>query len=135
IPIPGAGPLYYPNFITTLPYLGRALLEGGVPGPPSVSILQGYELLNQAIGGNWFPDTMAQVVNYPASIGIFSGSLAAPNVNDAVAFGQRALNDQIMNAYVNGNGSPVHIAGLSEGTIVVNRELAYLATSPTAPPP
>ncbi|MGO9509018.1 MAG: PE-PPE domain-containing protein, partial [Mycobacterium sp.] len=135
ITIPGAGPLYYPNFITTLPYLGQVLLEGGVPGPNSVSILQGYDLLNHAIGGNWFPGTMAQLVNYPASIGIFSGSLAAPNVNDAVAMGRQALNDQIMNAFVNGNGSPVSIAGLSEGTLVVNRELAYLATDPNAPPP
>jgi len=134
ITIPGAGPLYYPNFITSLPYLGRVLLQGGVPGPSSVSILQGYNLLNHAIGGNWFPGTMAQLVNYPASVGIFSGSLAAPNANDAVAMGRQALNDQIMNAFVNGNGSPVSIAGLSEGTIVVNRELAYLATDPTAPP-
>jgi hypothetical protein len=48
--------------------------------------------------------------------------------------GQQALNDQIMNAFLNGNGSPISIAGLSEGTIVVNRELAFLASSPTAPP-
>lgn len=135
ITIPGAGPLYYPNFITTLPYLGQVLLQGGVPGPGSVSILQGYDLLNHAIGQNWFPGTTAQLVNYPASIGILSGSLAAPGTNDAVAMGQRALNDQIMNAVANGNGSPVRIAGLSEGTIVVNRELAYLAANPSAPPP
>lgn len=135
ITIPGAGPLYYPNFITSLPYLGQVLLQGGIPGPSSVSILQGYDLLNHAIGQNWFPGTTAQLVNYPASIGILSGSLAAPGTNDAVAMGQRALNDQIMNAFANGNGSPVHIAGLSEGTIVVNRELAYLAANPSAPPP
>ncbi len=97
ITVPGAGPLYYPNFLIHLPYLGQALLEGGIPGPSSVSILQGYDLLNHAIGENWFPGSMAQVVNYPASIGILSASLAAPSVNDAVAMGQRALNDQIMN--------------------------------------
>jgi PE-PPE domain-containing protein/PE family protein len=135
ITVPGAGPLYYPNFITELPYLGQLLYAGSIPGPLSVSILQGYDLLNHAIGQNWFPGTTSQVVNYPASIGFISGSLAAPGVNDAVAMGQRALNDQIMNAFVNGNGSPVHIAALSEGTIVVNRELAYLAADPTAPPP
>jgi hypothetical protein len=135
ITVPGAGPLYFPNFITELPYLGQLLYAGSVPGPNSVSILQGYDLLNHAIGQNWFPGTTAQVVNYPASIGFISGSLAAPGVNDAVAMGQRALNDQIMNAFANGNGSPVHIAALSEGTLVVNRELAYLAGDPTAPPP
>ncbi|MCV7444657.1 PE-PPE domain-containing protein [Mycobacterium paraense] len=134
ITVPGAGPLYYPNFITELPYLGQLLYAGSIPGPISVSILQGYDLLNHAIGQNWFPGTTPQVVNYPASIGIISGSLAAPGVNDAIAMGQRALNDQIMNAFTNGNGLPVRIAALSEGTLVVNRELAALAADPTAPP-
>lgn len=135
ITVPGAGPLYYPNFITELPYLGQLVYAGSIPGPISISILQGYDLLNHAIGQNWFPGTTPQVVNYPASIGIISGSLAAPGVNEAVAMGQQALNDQIMNAFTNGNGLPVRIAALSEGTLVVNRELAYLAADPTAPPP
>jgi hypothetical protein len=134
ITVPGAGPLYYPNFLTELPYLGQLVYAGSIPGPISVSILQGYDLLNHAIGQNWFPGTTPQVVNYPASIGIVSGSLAAPGVNDAIAMGQRALNDQIMNAFTNGSGLPVRIAALSEGTLVVNRELAYLAADPTAPP-
>lgn len=134
ITVPGAGPLYYPNFITNLPYLGQLVYAGSLPGPINVSILQGYDLLNHAIGQNWFPGTTPQVVNYPASIGLISGSLAAPGVNQAVAMGQRALNDQIMNAFINGNGSPVRIAALSEGTLVVNRELAALAVDPNAPP-
>jgi hypothetical protein len=134
ITVPGAGPLYLPNFITNLPYLGQLVYAGSIPGPRSVSILQGYDLLNHAIGQNWFPGTTPQVVNYPASIGLISGSLAAPGVNQAVAMGQQALNDQIMNAVANGNGSPVRIAALSEGTLVVNRELAALAADPTAPP-
>lgn len=136
ITVPGAGPLYFPNFITRLPCLGQLFYGSSVPGPSSVSILQGYDLINHAIGQNWFPGSLAQVVNYPASMGILSGSLAAPSVNDAVAMGQRALHDQIINAVVNGSGAPVHIAALSEGTIAVNRELAYLAANPaTAPPP
>ncbi|WP_085186349.1 PE-PPE domain-containing protein [Mycobacterium sp. IEC1808] len=134
ITVPGAGPLYYPNFITELPYLGQLLYAGSIPGPISVSILQGYDLLNHAIGENWFPGTTSQVVNYPASIGFISGSLAAPGVNEALAMGQRALNDQIFNAFANGSGAPVRIAALSEGTLVVNRELAALAADPTAPP-
>ncbi|MFV8318234.1 PE-PPE domain-containing protein [Mycobacterium sp. 23] len=135
ITVPGAGPLYLPNFITRFPYLGQLFYADSVPGPGSVSILQGYDLINHAIGQDWFPGSLAQVLNYPASMGILSGSLAAPDVNDAVAFGQRALNDQIINAVVNGNGSPVRIAALSEGTLVVSRELAYLATNPAAAPP
>lgn len=134
IAVPGAGPLYLPNFLTRLPYLGQPFYGGSVPGPVSVSILQGYDLINHAIGQNWFTGSLAQVVNYPASMGILSGSLAAPSVNDAIAFGQRALNDQILNAVVNGSGSTVRITALSEGTLVLNRELAYLAANPTAAP-
>ncbi|WP_205875975.1 PE-PPE domain-containing protein [Mycobacterium camsae] len=135
ITVPGAGPLYLPNFFTRFPYLGQLFYGSGVPGPVSVSILQGYDLINHAIGQNWFPGSLAQVVNYPASMGLLSGSLAAPDVNDAVAMGQGALNDQIMNAVLNGGGSPISVAALSQGTIVVNRQLAYLAANPGAAPP
>ena len=99
-----------------------------------MSILQGYDLQNHAIGQGWFPNTLAQVVNYPASNGLPSGSLFAPGTNDAVAIGRQLLHDQIMTAVANPNGSPVHIAALSQGTIVANRELAYLAANPNAPP-
>jgi hypothetical protein len=134
ITVPGAGPLYEPNIITQdIPGLGdRSYLGEGLG---SLTILQGYDLLNHEIGENWFPDSTAQVVNYPASIGILSGSLAAPGADEAIAAGQQALNDQIMNAVDNGNGQPVMVAGLSMGTLVIDHELAYLATDPTAPPP
>jgi hypothetical protein len=137
ITVPGAGPLYEPSFITQdIPGLGqRYFLGDGQQGLGSLTILQGYDLLNHEIGENWFPDSTAQVVNYPASIGILSGSLAAPGANEAIAAGQQALNDQIMNAVANGNGQPVMVAGLSMGTIVIDHELAYLATDPTAPSP
>jgi PE-PPE domain len=72
-------------------------------------------------------------VNYPASIGLLSGSLAAPGADDAIAMGRVSLHDQIINAVVNGNGDQVVVAGLSQGTMVINRELAYLATNPAAP--
>lgn len=135
ITVPGAGPLYAPDFITRLPFLGQVFLQGRVPGPASVSLLQGYDLLNHAIGQNWFPGTAAQVVNYPASIGLFSGSLGAPSISEAIAIGQRMLDAQIVDAVANANGSPVHIAALSAGTLVVHRELTYLATAGNAPPP
>jgi PE-PPE domain-containing protein/PE family protein len=135
ITLPGAGPLGLPKFITELPYLGQIFLEGGIPGPSSVSLRQGYDLLNHAIGENWFPGSVAQVVNYPTGGGILSGSLTAPTINQAIAIGQQALNDQILSAVANSGGTPVDVAGLSEGTVVVDRELAYLATDPNAPPP
>lgn len=132
ITLPGAGPLYMPRFITELPFLGLVYGQG-FPEPPNASILQAYDALNVAIGQSWFPNSVAQVVNYPASVGILSGNPFAPTANQAVAIGQQMLNEQIMTAVT--GGTPVQIAGLSMGTLVVNRELAFLATSPTAPPP
>lgn len=131
ITVGGAGPLYFPNLITNLP-VGRFYLlgtdeEGGQP----LSILDGYDLLNHVLGENWFPGSKPQVVNYPASIGLASGSLAAPSADDAVAMGRVSLDDQIKNAAA--DGRRVAIAGLSEGAIVINRELAHLATTPGAP--
>ena len=134
ITLPGAGPLYYPNLLTQLP-LGRTYLAGTdyAHGAP-LSVLGGYDLLNHVTGENWFPGSSPQVVNYPASMGILSGSLAAPGVNQAVEMGRAALHDQIRNAAA--GADPVVIAGLSQGTLVINRELAYLATHPdTAPRP
>ncbi|SBS79228.1 PE-PGRS family protein (fragment) [uncultured Mycobacterium sp.] len=132
ITVPGAGPLYYPNIVAQLP-VGRLYFAGtSQAGGPPLSLLAGYDRLNHQIGANWFPDSTAQVVNYPASMGLLSFSLAAPGVDDAVAMGRGSLDDQIMNAVA--DGDPVVIAGLSEGTLVINRELAYLATTPSAPP-
>lgn len=130
--VPGAGPLYYPKFINELP-VGQFYFFGTAEGGGSrLSVLEGYDALNQMIGKNWFPGTMPQVVNYPASLGLLSGSLSAPGTNEAVATGRASLDEQIKVATA--NGDPVVIAGLSEGTIVINRELAHLATDPAAPP-
>ncbi|ORA09400.1 PE-PPE domain-containing protein [Mycobacterium asiaticum] len=132
--VPGAGPLYAPRLLTELPILGQIALQG-VSAPWSVSVLQAYGLLNPMIGENWFPASLAEVVGYPASMGILSGSPLAPTVNEAVAMGRLTLDQMITGAVAGSGGAPVQIAGLSMGSIVVNRELAYLATSPTAPPP
>ncbi|MEB3048791.1 PE-PPE domain-containing protein [Mycolicibacter sp. MYC123] len=132
ITVPGSGPLYYPNFFTGFPGLGQGYLPG-IIDDPDLSILGAYDQINHEIGENWFPGSTPQVVNYPASMGILSGSLAAPGVDDAVSAGRQALNDQITNAVDNGNGSVVYVAALSEGTLVLDRELAYLATDPNAP--
>ncbi len=127
----GAGPLYYPRLINELP-LGRLYLLGTDEerGEP-LTVLEGYDLLNHMIGGNWFPGSTPQVVNYPASMSLLSGSLSAPTVDDGVAMGRASLDEQIKTAAA--KGDPVEIAGLSEGTLVINRELAYLATDPSAP--
>lgn len=133
IVVGGGGPLYYPNPIGNLP-MGRLYFVGTpyLQGPP-LSILDGYDLLTHMVGGNWFSGSSAQVVNYPASMGLVSGSLAAPGVDQAVAMGRIALDDQIKNA--TSDGRTVVVAALSEGTLVVDRELASLAKDSSAPPP
>jgi hypothetical protein len=93
---------------------------------------QQYAAINAAIGENWFPGTTPEVVNYPATAG-FLTSLTAPTANRSIAIGQQMLNADILNAVA--TGRPVVVAGLSEGTIVVDAEEAYLATAPNAPPP
>ena len=90
-----------------------------------------YAALNAAIGENWFPGTTPEVVNYPAGAGLIN-SLTAPTANKSIAIGQQMLNSDILNAVA--TGQPVVVAGLSEGTIVIDAEEAYLATAPNAPP-
>lgn len=111
----------------------RITVPGAAPGLLTGSgSLAHYAALNNAIGENWFPGTLAEVVNYPATAGVISG-LFAPTANQSFAIGQQALHTDILNA-VNA-GQPLVVAGLSEGTIVIDREEAYLAGLPNAPSP
>jgi len=109
----------------TVPGAAPGLLTGG-------ETPQQYAALNAAIGENWFPGTTPEVVNYPATDGLLSG-FTAPTANTSIAIGQQMLNTDILNATA-GNHSVV-VTGLSEGTIVIDREQAYLATAPNAPSP
>ncbi len=116
ITVPMNSPLYSPKIIQVLE---------GLTAPQ-------YAALNAAIGENWFPGTTPEVVNYPAGAGLVN-SPTAPTANQSVAIGQQMLNTDILNAVA--SGRPVVVAGLSEGTIVIDAEEAYLATAPNAPPP
>jgi hypothetical protein len=116
----------------------RIAVGGASPLPePLNTLLQGgftpaqYQALNLQIGANWFPGTRPEVVDYPATAGFLWG-LMAPTGNQSIAIGQANLDTAIMNAVANGN--PVVVTGLSEGTIVIDDEEAYLATDPNAPP-
>jgi PE-PPE domain len=111
----------------------RITVPGASPGLLTGNLsLENYAALNNAIGENWFPGTIAEVVNYPATAGVISG-LFAPTANQSFAIGQQVLNTDILNAV--STGQPVVVAGLSEGTIVIDREEAYLAGLPNAPSP
>ncbi len=111
----------------------RITVPGAAPGLLTGNETpQQYAAINAAIGENWFPGTTAEVVNYPATAGLLSG-LRAPTANQSIAIGQQMLNTDILNAAA--TGQPVVVTGLSEGTIVIDAEEAYLATAPNAPPP
>jgi hypothetical protein len=111
----------------------RITVPGAAPGLlTGHETPQQYAAINAAIGENWFPGTTPEVVNYPATAGVASG-LMAPTANQSIAIGQRALNADILSAVA--TGQPVVVTGLSEGTVVIDAEEAYLATAPNAPPP
>ena len=103
ITVPGASPLYYSALFKLLSHRITA---------------DQYAALSAAIGGNWFPGTRAEVVNYPATAGLVSG-FVAPTANESVAIGQQMLHTEILNAVA--TGRPVVVTGFSEGTLVVDR--------------
>jgi PPE family/PE-PPE domain len=123
----------------TLPGQGSASFSGTritVPGAAPGLVTghetpQQYAARNAAIGQNWFPGTTPEVVKYPATVGLATG-LIAPTANQSFAIGQQALNTDILNATA---GKSVVVTGLSEGTIVIDREEAYLSTAPNASSP
>lgn len=78
------------------------------------------------VGSNWLPGTTPQLVSYPASI-------VYPVLDASIGQGQGALNQEITTAAA--TSEPVVVTGLSQGSIVVDRELTYLASKPKAPPP
>jgi len=114
ITVPMNSPLYSPKILQELQ---------GLTAPQ-------YAALSAAIGENWFPGTSPEVVNYPAGAGLING-LTAPTANKSIAIGQQMLNTDILNAVA--TGQPVVVAGMSEGTMVIDAEEAYLATAPNAP--
>lgn len=90
-----------------------------------------YDELARQVGANWLPGTTPVVIDYPATAGLLWGS-DAPGADQSVATGQANLHTAIKAATA--DGGTVVVAGLSEGAIVVDRELEHLASSPDAPP-
>lgn len=116
----------------------RLALNGIRPPPPPANMFIGggvtpeeYAAFTPQIGANWLPGTTPVVVDYPATAGLPWG-LDAPTVDESAAAGQTELHTAIVTA--GAEGEPVVVAGLSEGSIVVDRELAYLATAEGTPP-
>ena len=89
-----------------------------------------YEYTDRS-GRGYYPNANRVLVDYPA--GIFTGVLpkGAPGVGPSVDIGADSLNTAIRGA----TSEPATAIGLSEGSLVVDAELARLAHDPTAPPP
>ena len=77
------------------------------------------------VGENWLPGTTGVGIDYPAQLGLLSGPFAR-TVDQSTEIGQKLLHAKILEELA--SGTPVVVAGLSEGTLVINRELAYLET-------
>ena len=119
----------------------RIGINGGRPAnwPILDSLLAGAGLTQEGwlafasdVGANWLPDASPVPLDYPAQF----GPLSAPGgltVDQSVGVGQQRLHAAILEAI--DRGEHVVVAGLSMGTLVIDRELAYLATAPDAPEP
>ncbi len=83
------------------------------------------------VGANWLPGTTPVPLNYPAQLGIFSGP-GALTADQSTEAGQRLLHAAILRELQ--HGGPIAVAGLSEGTLVIDRELRYLQNATDAPP-
>jgi hypothetical protein len=94
--------------------------------------LPSYSVLSSGVGENWFPGTTPQMVKYPATAGLLSGFFK-PTADQSMAIGIKALNSDILTA--TSNRQSVVVAGESLGSMVIDREEAYLVTQPNAPSP
>ncbi len=84
------------------------------------------------VGENWLPGMAVVPLNYPAQLGPLWGSGALSGDESLIA-GQQALHAAILAEIAKGN--TVSVAGLSLGTMVIDREIAYLHTLPESEAP
>lgn len=85
------------------------------------------------VGGNWLPGMAPVALDYPAQLGPLWGT-AALTGDQSLTAGQVALHAAILAELAKGN--TVAVAGLSLGTMVIDREIAYLQSLPeTSAPP
>ena len=108
------------------PFLASALADAGLTQEKWLSFAS-------RVGENWVPGTTKTLpLTYPAQLGLLSGP-AALTANQSTAVGQQALHALILRELDMHPDEPISVAGLSEGTLVIERELAYLATALDAP--
>src|ERR1700758_1061417 len=95
------------------------------------------ELITGTTHAEWLADATNIGANWPGiptpTNGDYPASLISPSADTSLNIGQAALNTSILNAV--SSGQPVVVTGLSMGTIVIDREITYLDTDPSAPSP
>jgi hypothetical protein len=108
------------------------IVPGTEPSPygPLRSLYHFDPAMQPEIGANYYkPDATRRVIPYPGSFRPVTG-LNSPTVESSVNIGTNNLDTAIRST----NG-PISVAGLSQGTLALDREQARLAHDPTAPPP
>ncbi|WP_170292485.1 PE-PPE domain-containing protein [Mycolicibacterium grossiae] len=117
----------------------RIALNGGRPAqwPILSDVLAGQGLTQQGwldfaslVGSNWLPGTTARPLDYPAQLGLVSGPFAM-TTDQSTAIGRKLLHDAILDEMT--KGEPIVVTGLSQGTLVIESELAHLLTAADAP--
>lgn len=94
---------------------------------------EGWLAFASRVGENWLPNSDPVALDYPGQLGIVSGPNAL-TADQSTAAGQKLLHALILNELQKGQTEPIAVAGLSEGTLVIDAELAYLATNPADAP-
>jgi 3'-(hydroxy)phthioceranyl-2'-palmitoyl(stearoyl)-2-O-sulfo-trehalose (hydroxy)phthioceranyltransferase len=108
------------------------IVPGTAPSPyrPLRSLYHFKPAMQPQIDANYYsPDAVRRVIPYPGSFWPVTG-LDSPTVNSSVDTGTSNLD-----AAIRGTNGPIYVAGLSQGTLALDREQARLAHDPTAPPP
>ena len=108
------------------------IVPGTEPSPygPLRSLYHFKPAMQPEIGAHYYsPDATRRVISYPGSFWPVTG-LNSPTVGSSVAAGADNLD-----AAIRGTSGPISVAGLSQGTLALDREQARLVNDPTAPPP
>lgn len=108
------------------------IVPGTEPSPygPLRSLYHFNPAMQPQIGANYYsPDATRRVISYPGSFWPVTG-VNSPTVGSSVATGAHNLD-----AAIRSTNGPISVAGLSQGTLALDREQARLVNDPTAPPP
>ncbi len=108
------------------------IVPGTAPSPygPLRSLYRFNPAMEPQIDEKYYsPDATRRVIPYPGSFWPVTG-LDSPTVNSSVDTGTNNLD-----AAIRSTDGPISVAGLSQGSLALDREQARLAHDPTAPPP